>query len=906
MRYFLLVFFLINSASFAQTGNYFLSHYSPGQDRLDHVCFQIAQHENGMIYFATRTGILQFDGTTWTDISANGAVYTVHITNQGEIFWGGVNGLGRIVFTAQGIPMATPLSTSAKNVFQSVYVNENLYFINEQTIFVLTTEGDLVRTIPYQNAESGLSGIHEIAGNVYVSTTDGKLLRIDEKTVTPAKLGNPSAGLVFSGSFNGRYLFGLTNNEIYLQERGKTPRKLVLEDQQYLDRSVVVQGTWVSGELIALGTLRGGLVFINVGNGKTYEIVNSTKGLPDNEIFTLFSDRSQSVWAAHEFGFTRVVPNLPFRSFNHYSGLEGNLLCALSFNNAVFVGTSVGLFKLEKEDVYEEIQYYVDVPTKGKARARSEKSQAKSTTSAEPEVESKRRGLFGLFKKKKATETDKSDHPVPGSVPRDGAASQSRVLRTDRVFRSSNYVYRKVKGIEAKVTQLSEIDGKLIAAGLGGTFEINGLSGKQLLEEPSRYLYGTRDGFLFVSTYSDRVHVLRHAQGQWRNQDFLINVDDQIDHIFESEDGDVWLCSPDKFYQINLVSGDTPDIRIVPVANPNYDQLVGISFKGDLIFANSGGLFRYDRNETRFQKIDSLSGKGLTNYFADGRSLWYRDNHGWKSLGNRPEGRNAGLLNMFRNIRFMHPDKRSGDLWIITGNNELFKFYNDRATSYPAGFPLILKSVRNGELKQRGRRIDVRSESTNNGVSIQVVQPDYLGSMAVEYRYRLKGLDQSWSEWSQSNNLIEIPYLPSGDYVLQVQSKNVFGEDKSMEEVVLNIIPPYWKRPWFYAFEVLLFSFFVLLSFRLSIRYRIISRLLMLLTIIILIQLVETLIGETLQTNTSPVIDFIVQVAIAMLILPVEGYLRERMLRSLEVRDRFSRFILPKAARELDEKVIDN
>ncbi len=85
------------------------------------------------------------------------------------------------------------------------------------------------------------------------------------------------------------------------------------------------------------------------------EIINYNTGLPDNEIFTPMVDKSQGIWAAHEYGFTRVSPYLPYRSFGHYPGLAGNLLCATSFHGKVYVGTSLGLYRLEREDVYDEI-----------------------------------------------------------------------------------------------------------------------------------------------------------------------------------------------------------------------------------------------------------------------------------------------------------------------------------------------------------------------------------------------------------------------------------------------------------------------------------------------------------------------------------------------------------------------
>jgi hypothetical protein len=103
-----------------------------------------------------------------------------------------------------------------------------------------------------------------------------------------------------------------------------------------------------------------------------------------------------------------------------------------------------------------------------------------------------------------------------------------------------------------------------------------------------------------------------------------------------------------------------------------------------------------------------------------------------------------------------------------------------------------------------------------------------------------------------------------------------------MDAVSFEVLPPYWKRTWFYALEFLLFASLVVLSFRLSTRYHVISRLLSLLTIILLIQFIQTVIGETFETRASPVMDFFIQVLVAVLILPVEGYLRNLLLQSVE------------------------
>jgi hypothetical protein len=105
--------------------------------------------------------------------------------------------------------------------------------------------------------------------------------------------------------------------------------------------------------------------------------------------------------------------------------------------------------------------------------------------------------------------------------------------------------------------------------------------------------------------------------------------------------------------------------------------------------------------------------------------------------------------------------------------------------------------------------------------------------------------------------------------------------------------PPYWKESWFYALEFLIFASLVILSFRLSTRYRIISRFLSLITIILLIEFIQTVIGSSIISDDTPVVEFIIQVVVAILILPVEGFLRNLMLRSLDSSGKLYKFIAP-------------
>jgi hypothetical protein len=98
-------------------------------------------------------------------------------------------------------------------------------------------------------------------------------------------------------------------------------------------------------------------------------------------------------------------------------------------------------------------------------------------------------------------------------------------------------------------------------------------------------------------------------------------------------------------------------------------------------------------------------------------------------------------------------------------------------------------------------------------------------------------------------------------------------------------VPPYWKRPPFYALEFFFFGALVVLSLRLkgaNSRYRYISRFLSALTIIMLIQFIQTIVAANISLKSTPVADFFIQVLIALLVLPVEEFLRNRILKASE------------------------
>lgn len=871
---------------FAQSGNYFLSHFSPDEERFNITCFDIEQDDRGVFYFATQAGVLQFDGRNWDIIQTTGTLYAIARSADGQLFVGGSSGFGKIVNNEKGIEVYESLYTAQSNesVFQIVTIQDQIYFMSERTVFVYDLSSGKITKQEATAVSGSFISLLELFNKPIVSAEKG-FLEIESKRFGVSV--PDSAAIIFSLPYKDQYLVGTENNRLFIGRSKESLQEIPLQDEVYARASVLVNATWVNENLIAIGTLRGGVLFIDPNTGETKEIINYNTGLPDNEVFSLVTDKNKNVWVAHSYGFTRIAPFLPFRSFRYYPGLQGNVLCATTYKGSVYAGTSAGLFKLTKEDFYDEIDYYIEVPI-GKTITKKSKT-ANTADNKEPEVlveeaESKK-GLFGFLRRKK-----KQDQAVENKIPDTGVAKRleeetipqgyKREKRTRKILRKSHFVYKPIAGIDSKITQLINWNGRLIAAGIDGVFEI-GEKLVRISQEPSRFVFASEHhNRIIVSTYDAKLHQYQFSGG-WKEIRLIQEIGEPINYIFEEDSTAIWLCGYDRIFRIDQLTTE-PRIQTHTISKHTFDKLLGINLNKEVFIVNTSGFYFYDKEKGVLAQGDTLR-KPIA-YFADQGNLWFRDNRSWFTAGQSGGNANLQLLNLFSSIRFMSADAETGNLWIVTGNNELLQFNSDTLQKDNVLYPLILKSIEsNSVLLPKQSR--VKLEQDKSAVKLEVVKPDFIGARFVQYRYQLNGINQQWSAWSTGNNIIDFPYLPTGEYQLVVQSRDIFGRINELPPITISVTPPYWKQTWFYAAEFSVFLFFVIMSFRLSYRFIFISRVLSLLSIIIFIEFIQTIAGSTFSTKNSPVFDFVIQVGVAFVVLPVEGFLRRYFLQAITRRN---------------------
>ncbi len=839
---FLLVAF---QSAFAQTGNSFLSHYAPTDERIDYRSMGMVQDDRGLIYFTNKKGVLEFDGKNWQLIPTPGAVYTL-VLLRNEVFVGGVFGFGKL--TEKGNHRAYQSISTNPNIFSSAVASDKVLFCNENKLFVLAA--DKIEKEVAANASDNFAGLLQIHEKVFLKSFDQDLLQwTGEKLQKSAAVLPTESEIIFSSVFEktGDVILGTEASKVYILKGTAQPIELKLSDEGYLRQNKLVSGVWVSEKLIALGTLRGGVLLINPLTGATEEIIDYSSGLRDNEIFALLGDHNEGVWVAHEYGFTRIAPSLPFRSLNHYPGLAGNLLCTQAINGHVYVGTTLGLYMLNKEVSVQKISIQVRQASSGQQEGK--------------------RTLFGFLRKKKKEKEHSS-------------ATQNMV--ENKIIKPLGYSYRKVEGIDGKVVQLIEVNGKLVAAGLSGVHEVEGLKAKSILSEPVRSVFfSTALQQLLVGTYQEEVKSFLKNPLAWKETHLLDTLNDYVSYAFEDNLQNIWLCGHTQVHKIEIVDDQISNVESLPVDNTSLDEMVGVAYGNEVYLAASGEFKKFDRKNS-FVKYDSLPGPHR--YFASAGYFWFNDGSQWRTVDSRLSNLKLQWLGLFPNLRFLAPDADGQSLWVITADNELYRFSNNSLLSEDQRYPLILREVRGQEVNlDQGKGVTM--DQPENTLSFEFIQPDYVSRQAMQYRYQVKGLTNGWTVWSSANYVANFPYLPPGNYELAMQSRDLLGHESKVEMIPFEVLPPYWKRWWFYALEFAFFGVLMFLSVKLSdanSKYRYVSQILSLLTVIIFIQFVSTAITSLIEVKSSPVIQFIIQVFIALLVFPLELYFRKFMQGAVE------------------------
>ncbi len=840
----LLLFTTCFQASLAQSGSYLVSKHSPVIGH-QNIYYAAATNNLGTTYLASRNGLIKYDGHREMLINTGGSVFDIALDGKEHIFLATSVGLLRMDEEDDKIQNLMPVGKT-DNVYQVLITKEAIYGLSAYAIYYRLFDSDSTLTI--QTELTGkLFSMYELNDQVYVNSENKGTLEVVSGRMSsevPDFLEERTIVFAVKKDDSQDYLLGTSDSQLFTYTNGEP--SLIAIDQSSVGEVEPISALWYSDQIVVVGTVNSGVFFLNINTAKVESIVDYTTGLDDNEVMSLTQDKNKGISVVNQYAVSHILPNIPIKNYEYYEGLSGEVLSTLHHDKKLYVGTNLGLFSLEQITDYEEEVLYV----KRRRKITKPLSQTKP-----------KRGLFG-FKKKNKKERDKVE--------------RSEVVFTEKqtIKKATgvHYTYKKLSENISHVTHLRSINNGVLAGGLSGVFQVQDGEVKSITEYSSRYLYlSTDQQKLFVNTGDQQLLVFIKNNNEWVYRDVFTDFRAQVDHIREYE-GYYWLCSPDRIYKVKISNNELDDVEEYPLKNPYYSTTYSTIISDKLSFINSSGSFKF--------VVDSIvlieNSLRVDHVIIDSQNEpWIISGSEW-ILPDKYES-NTPVFKTFNDLKAI-TYTNDATYWVVTHDNQILQFHEDAVipSSYYSPY---LEGIRSNNSHVSSDKLTVIQDESE--LSFEISHPDLPNIFKTKYRYHLQGMDDSWSEWS-SQSTIGFAFLPAGSYSLVIEAKNSFGEAYQIDPVSFKVLPPYWQRPWFYAIEfgVVLFIFLVSIKLKSSgYKYRLLSRLLAFLTLVIVIEYLEAIMESYFLLENSPIFGFLLQVLMAIIILPFEGILKKYVFK---------------------------
>lgn len=801
------------SGAYAQKGAVFLQHYGNPVSNLTTQNNAIVQTEQGTMLVANAQGVLHYNGQQWQRIDTKATVYAL-LTDSVRVFTAGRTSFGYLQRQPTGQFKYTGLSDSSKKLPKAkgnfhfiAKTSKHVYFLSEQLLVQVNKQPLEISQVWQSKPNEEYTGLVTFNEKVFVNVAGKGLHQLTGKQLTPTTKGSKGAkfkDIQVTSVFASRFVpfFTADNNFLYRYD-GTLWQKVKLADQKYLEEHTLTTGNVIGDRYIALGTVDGGVLVVELKSGKTLFSINAQTGLPDDEILAIGTDQQLGLWVAHSLGISRAALNVPVRGFGHYPGLVGNKTAVTRWEDKMYVATNEGVFYLQKTKTYAELIKHI---TKEKDRAEENQpvvTRVVTESGGGTVVGNLINKAFGRKKRRKITY-----HKQPKRVVKTNTKTTKALLHKQLYnLRSFPYFYQKVNGFDGKVNQLLALPDQLLIGSSNGLYAYKNKVVVSVL--PQVYVHQMKyvDNTLYLATHLGAIS-LQNKAGTWVIQERFANIKLPVYSVAKIKN-ELWLGSENKAVKVQLGAAGKYQHHQTYELPQNYLENVQLAnLQNKPVLFLSDGVYRLDASKNKFERDKLLKMQHVpyqTIQHQDGR-VWTNFQQHWVNMQNLTQ---ATYLSLLGNVSDIYQDEKN-NLWVIH-ENDLHRVVLAQGRKIKP-LSILINQVFNHQGKALpSDNIKINQGTKAYGINLVLSVPYYLGEGSVQYQYRIKGQSKNWSKWQNSPQLT-FNMLPRGRHTLEIKARNGLGLESEVKQVKIRIVPPFWKTWWFYLIEILVLLSLVMAS----------------------------------------------------------------------------------------------
>ncbi|MBC6993368.1 triple tyrosine motif-containing protein [Neolewinella lacunae] len=331
-----------------------LQHYPPETYDRAGKAWDIASAPNGLVYFATDKGLLEFDGQQWQRFSGSrGFTRSVLIESDSVLYSGSDKDFGRWQRTPQGSFTFTSLypfrdsNDGLNEEFWATYkIKDYPVFVSFDNIYVYA-EAQLTKiAAPHRFTGSCASG--EL---IYLFDELDGLFAFDGLSLKPVVRFPPSSGQtprIVGVQETGNGLLIVTRNQGLFRFATGQLTAVDAPINPYLQQDQVFSFTPVDGTHYAFGTVLNG-IYISDLAGNITQHINRQKGLLNNTILAAHYSPQGKLWLSMDFGISSVQLWSGVAYFLDVPGKVGTGHTGLLHGGIFYLGTNQGLYYADWE-----------------------------------------------------------------------------------------------------------------------------------------------------------------------------------------------------------------------------------------------------------------------------------------------------------------------------------------------------------------------------------------------------------------------------------------------------------------------------------------------------------------------------------------------------------------------------
>ncbi len=772
-RYILLTILLIYSllkTSYSQELP-FVINYSPKDYGYESQNFSIIQNKNKLIYVANLNGILEYDGNSWKLIKING-IPCFTFGNNNKIFVGGYNNFGYLDFNInKGTTFHSLLNKFKKDdrdfgqIDKLITVDDNIFIYSKNKIYYYSND-----TIGKVNLKSNFYNIFKVNKTIYISSLEQGLLTYNNGEVSNIDKSEYFKNKIILGIFkyNNKLLIKLYNDKGFVVYDNGKISKFYTQADDFINKNLFTDAKVLYNGEIAIGTDKGGIIVIDE-NGKVKTLLNKQNGLISDEVTSLFIDSENNLWATFNFGISKIEYPSAFLFISN-KNLHGHLNSISSYKNQVYIGTSLGLYKLNNQITLNNdcnSQKYL-LPVIKTQLSVSQMLKIKDGILILTDS-----GLFFL-------NDNGIDKILNISI---NVIKQSKYNKKIFYFGNDN----GFGAIEHKDNKWEII----------GTLKKLNKSIRTISEEKNNIWLGTNYNGVYLvdrlDSFDIDADVIQFKSGYGLPKDYRwIDVyETSLGTMFSTYKGVYFLNKNNYTFYPDTILGfyeKSQKLWVYPIIEDKNRIWFSKGYTNQ--YQKTTGFIYFNSKNNKYTNVtvpfNRIKDFIIENIYPQNNFITWFGSFAGLIKFNRTLLRQdtSRILTLFRKIQI---GKDSSRYKYILPKNLISNTYNN--DSIP-------------EIKYKDNHIKFNFASTY-----------FTFNNDIKYKYILEGYDNEWSNW-QKQNFKEYTNLPEGEYIFKVKSKNIYNKESNTAEYKFIIIPPIYRTKIAFFIYLVLLSLFVYMIYR--------------------------------------------------------------------------------------------